>query len=335
MVGLVGSAAGVHEGEHAGNQQGGLVVRDRERPRKDGAGLSVLPLAVGEKEGIRSAVAVAETAALADKAARHRRVVFHPAAALEDKVVHDDAMADVDGSDGVGTDTSVAQAAGSADGCMVSDPDAVDIAGVADEDMVPDAGTEAFLGGGIVLGQGIELFDQLRTVAVHGHDVGRLGVHPVKDFHFPAAGFAQDGNFHPVAETSRPVHEQQVHVFDQAVRSDVVIGDIVGDVVDQAAVSDTDIVEAGMVDPAGADDSARQGERALQGADGYVSGEFRVRDVFYTAADFYAAPVLRTASGGDELPDLRISQGFVCFHYLKKRSTSLTAEGRAKTATRS
>ena len=58
-------------------------------------------------------------------------------------------MADVDGSDGVGTDTSVAQAAGSADGCMVSDPDAVDIAGVADEDMVPDAGTEAFLGGGI------------------------------------------------------------------------------------------------------------------------------------------------------------------------------------------
>jgi hypothetical protein len=63
---------------------------------------------------------------------------------------------------------------------MVPDPDAVDIARVADEDMVPDAAAAGLLGGGEFLRQDVELTDQFRPVPVHGHDIGRLGVEPVK-----------------------------------------------------------------------------------------------------------------------------------------------------------
>lgn len=49
VVALVAAAAGIHEREHAGNEQGALVVRDGKRAGKDGAGLAVLLVAVAEE----------------------------------------------------------------------------------------------------------------------------------------------------------------------------------------------------------------------------------------------------------------------------------------------
>ena len=50
MVALVGAGAGVHKGEHTCYEEGALMVRDCERSGKDGAGLSVFPLAITEEQ---------------------------------------------------------------------------------------------------------------------------------------------------------------------------------------------------------------------------------------------------------------------------------------------
>ena len=52
VVALVRARTGVHEGEHAGDKQGRLVVRNCERTGKNGARLTVLPVAVAEEQGV-------------------------------------------------------------------------------------------------------------------------------------------------------------------------------------------------------------------------------------------------------------------------------------------
>ena len=50
VVALIRARTGVHEAEHTGDEQCGLVVCYGERSGKDGAGFSVLALAVAEEE---------------------------------------------------------------------------------------------------------------------------------------------------------------------------------------------------------------------------------------------------------------------------------------------
>ena len=77
VVALIRARASVHKGELAGDEQGGLVVRDGEGTGKDGAGLTVLLVAVAEEEGVRSRIAVRQGARLPDEAARKSRAALH------------------------------------------------------------------------------------------------------------------------------------------------------------------------------------------------------------------------------------------------------------------
>ena len=77
VVALIGARASVHKGELAGDEQGGLVVRDGEGTSKDGASLTVLLVAVAEEEGVRSRIAVCQSTRLSDEAARKSRAALY------------------------------------------------------------------------------------------------------------------------------------------------------------------------------------------------------------------------------------------------------------------
>ena len=243
VVGLVGTAAGVHEGEMARDEQGGLVVRHREGPREDRAGLAVLALAVGEEQGVGRAVAVAEMAGLADETARERGVVRQVGAAFDDEVVGDDPVADPHRSGLVAVHAAVAEPVHAAEDGVVADLHPVQVTGVADDDMIPDASHGRFLRFRIGEDHVVQGLHQFRTVAVHRHHIGDLRGEPVIDEHLAAAGLVEDGDRDAVSEPAGAFRQDQVHVLQDGVVADLVVGDIVGDILDEAVVPDRHVVE--------------------------------------------------------------------------------------------
>ncbi len=97
VVALVRARSGIHEREHARNEQGALVVSHRERSCKDGASLAVLALAVAEKQRVGGRICVAHLAALPHKASLHHRTVLDLASALYYKIVKHHSVAYVYG----------------------------------------------------------------------------------------------------------------------------------------------------------------------------------------------------------------------------------------------
>ena len=113
------------------------MVGNRERPRKDGAGFSVLSLAVTEKQGIGGTVTVPKAACLADETALDGGVIGHMGTAADDKVVGNHPVGNSNGRIGVAVDRAVSEPACAADDGMVPYSYTVDMAGVTDRDVVP------------------------------------------------------------------------------------------------------------------------------------------------------------------------------------------------------
>jgi len=280
VVTLVGAASGVHEREHAGNEEGALVVGDGERAGENGAGLAVFPLAVGEEEAVRCGVAVPQGAALSHEAALQGGVVVDGGAGADNEIVRDDAMAYLDGGGLVGADGAVAEAGGAAYLGPVANVYSVDILGITDADVVADAASGGFLRCGIIVNHPVKGGDGVRVVAVHGKDVCRLGGEAVEDLDFAAAGFVEDAYLYAVSEAAGAVREDQVNVLDVTVGPYVVIGDVVRDVLHQGIVPYGDVVEGYFAKAGVLLEAAREGEIRLEAAEFHFSGEADVADVF-------------------------------------------------------
>ena len=315
VVGLVGAAARVHEREVTRDEEGGLVVRHRERTGKDGAGLAVLPLTVGEEQGIRGAVAMPEMARLAHEAPRHRGVVRDIGAAADDEIVHDHPMADRHRRRLVAVHAAVPQAVHAADDRVVSDPHVAQIAGVADENMASDGADGRFLRFRVLIDHPVQGLDHFGPMPVHRHHIRYLRAEVVIDLHLAAARLVQDRHFHAVTESGRALRHDQVHVLQQGVMADGVVRDVVGYVLDEAVVPYRHIVQRGVEQAGVLLQSARELEHPLETAEAHRAGK---TDVFHMLQSgivhIHFPPVLRFASGGAELGDLVFSQ-FSVSHY--------------------
>ena len=228
------------------------MVSHRERPRKDGAGFSVLSLAVTEKQGIGGAVTVSKAASLADETALYGGVVGHMGTATDYEVVCDNPVGNGDGSVGIAVDGTVSEPAGAAYNGMVTNAYSVDMTRVTDRDIVPYPSALRRLGSRVFVYHLIEAFYKCGPVTVHCKHIGNLGAKAVIDLHLAAAGFIEDGHLHAVSKCRGPLIHNEVYVLNVSVGADVVVGNVVGDVLHKGFVPHRNIVkravpEAGML----------------------------------------------------------------------------------------
>ena len=109
MVALVGATPRVEEGEHARDEQAGLVHGDSIRTGEYGACLPVFPLAVAEEQGVVGGEKVPEVACLPDEAADEGGTVGKGGAGSHDEVFCHDVAADVGRGGGIAVDGAVFQ----------------------------------------------------------------------------------------------------------------------------------------------------------------------------------------------------------------------------------
>ena len=81
---------------------------------------------------------------------------------------------------------------------------------------------------------------------VHCQDVGYLGAEAVVDLDFAASGFAEDGHFHAVSEGAGAVVQEKVHILYIGVGADIIVGNVIGDVLNEGVVPHGNIVEGAL-----------------------------------------------------------------------------------------
>ena len=243
VVALIGTGTGVHKREHTGNEQGGLVVRHRERPGKDGTGLAVLALTVAEEQGVGGRVVVPQLASLPHKTAREHGTVVNIGTGRDDEVVADNAVANVYRGGLVAVDTAIAQAGCPADVTAVANAHVKDGTGVDNLHFVANAADIRGVLVGIEVNNAAHTGYQLGTVAIEGHDVSLMGRELVVDRNFAASGLVENRNLHAVAERGLAIDHNHVHVFNERVATNLVIGYVVLNVLNTAVVAHGDVVE--------------------------------------------------------------------------------------------
>ena len=310
VVALVRAAAGVHEREHAGDEQRTLVVSDGKRPGKDGAGFSVLPLAVAEKQRIGCAVAVSKYAALAHEAAGHGNIVVHAGAAADNEVIGNNSVADSHRRAGVAVDASVAKAAAPADCGAVPYAHAVNHLGVTDFYIIADGPTPALYRFGILLNHPVQGRNHLRLMAVHSQDIGGLGAQAIVDGDLAASGLVKDRDHGAVTKSAIPIRVQKVHVLNIAVVANVVVGNIVRYILYQGIVPHSHVVKGDIPQARVFVQPARQGERRLEFPETHVSGKAYVLYIFkgFGSRCLYALPFIGFASSSLQKGDFLFSK---------------------------
>ena len=165
-------------------------------------------------------------------------------------------------------------------------------------------------------GKLLDLCDEFRTVTVEGHHIGELRTEALADGHFAASGLVEHRHAHSVPEAALPVHRHHAHVLYEAPVAYLVIGDVVVHVADQTAVSQTYIVEAGILYTGLAAHSARQFEDMPEGTQAYLSAEVHVPYAAGIEAlcHFHLIPVLRGAGRGLEQSDFLCAEFSIFLH---------------------
>ena len=130
MVALVGTGACIHKGEHSGDQQSGLVMSHRVRSGEYRACLTVLSLAVAEKERIRSGISMTETAGLSDETSGECHSILDGRPAGNDEIIPYHPYAYMDRSIGIAVYASVLQPRGPLYLAAVPYPDVLYISGI-------------------------------------------------------------------------------------------------------------------------------------------------------------------------------------------------------------
>ena len=243
MVALIGTGTRVHEGKHTGYKQGGLVVRHRKRTREDGASLAILALAITEEQRVGSRIVVPQLTSLSHKATAQHGAIIYTRAAGNDEIIADNPVADMYRSRFVAINTSVGQTARPADIRIVADTHVLDGTGIDNGHMRADSPRARSVFVGVIVRYLLQSGYQLGTVAIEGHDVSLMGRELVVDRNFAASGLVENRNLHAVAERGLAIDHNHVHVFNERVATNLVIGYVVLNVLNTAVVAHGDVVE--------------------------------------------------------------------------------------------
>ena len=236
----------------------------RKRTGKDSAGFSVLFLAVAEKEGIRSAVAMSQPATLSDEATLQGGIVRYMGAAADNKIIGNNPMSNNHRSSLVADDTAVSEAIGAADNCIISYEYAIDVAGVANGYVVTYPALTALLPGGIFINKDIKAFYQGRPMPVHRKHIGNLGTQTVINLDFAAAGFTEHRHFYTISEAAGALTYQEVHILNIGMGSDGVIGHVIGYILNEGIVPYGYIVQSCITQTGVLSDASGKGKHSLK-----------------------------------------------------------------------
>ena len=274
----------------------------------------MLGLAVASEVGVCGREAVPDGGGLSHVATAEHRAISDVATVLQDEIAGDDQIA----YKGRGVRMAAYRAVFQPDGTFqtAARPDFH----VADQSAAeyPCAfaylATVAGLPCGVVRNQPAEVLRQQGIVAVHGLHVRFLCRQAVVDEDVPSSAFAHDMEFRTVAERGRAGHGNGVRMEDDALRGDVVMGDIPVDVGYQAVVAHGGTVQRGMADTRMERDSARQRDGLLEIPDTIGAGKMHVRQMVEVdiRVDFNELPVLGRAALLFQLSDFGGKQSPVC-----------------------
>ena len=161
----------------------------------------------------------------------------------------------------------------------------------------------------ILLHHPVQGLHEFRAVAVHRHHIGDLRGEAVVDEHLAAAGLVQDRDGNAVAETAGAVRQDQVHVLQDRVVADLVVGDIVGDILDEAVVPDRHVVQGRIMHAGVLLQPAGELELPLEAAETHGAGKAHPLDMVHRPGGRqHVPPVLRFAAGGLQLIDFLLSK---------------------------
>ena len=175
--------------------------------------------------------------------------------------------------------------------------------------MAADRTDGRLLGCRIVFDHPVQGLHELRTVAVHGHHIGDLCGKTVVDQHLAAAGLVQDRDGNAVAEAAGAVRQDQVHILQDRVMADFVIGNIVGYVLDEAVVADGHVVQGCIMHAGMLAQPAREFEFPVELSKTHSAGETHPLDMVHRRGGRqHVFPMVRFTAGGLQLDDFLLSK---------------------------
>lgn len=273
VVALVGTGTGIHKGEHAGYEQSGFMMRHRIRSCKNGTGFTVFALAVAEEQGIRSRVVMPQLTGLPHETTGKHGAVVHARPGGYDKVIANNAMPYMYRCYFVTVDTAVVQATCTANVAVVADTHVFDRTGIEYHYMAADRTDSGGMLIGVEIGNFLHPRNQLRAVTVKCHDIGLVGGEFIADKHFTAACLVQHRHLYAVTELGQPVYEDNIHILDEGIVSDFIIGNIVLDILNAAVIAHCYIMECYVPQAGMFLYSARQGKFRPEHSQTYLARE--------------------------------------------------------------
>ena len=170
---------------------------------------------------------MAQLASLSHKAAAQHGPVVHVRAAGDDEVIANHPMSYVDRRLLVAVDTSIVQPACPANAAIISHPYIFDRACIENHDVAANSSHGRGMLLGIVVGDGLDACHQFRPVAVQRHDVGQVGRQFVVDGHLATACLIQDRGLYPITKRRDAIHQQDVHILNESIFTNLIIGYVV------------------------------------------------------------------------------------------------------------
>lgn len=237
-----------------------------EGPCEDGAGLSVLSLAVAEEERVGGGIPVPEFAGLAHEAAGQEGIALDLTAGAEDEVLGTHSAANYHRCELVRVDAAVVQAHGSVDICAVPHRHIGDHSAVADAHVLSDSANGGASAVRIGPGEGGDLAVQAAAMAVHCHDVCGVRAQIIGHHNLAAAGLVEHRHLHSVAEGGFSLNRQHVHVVHQGIVANLIVGDVFSGLADKHTVTQRHVMQECIADAVSKGYAAGEGMVALERA---------------------------------------------------------------------
>ena len=264
VIALVRARTGIHKREHTGNEQRRLVVRHSERSGKDSTRLTILSLAVAEEQRIAGRIVMPQLTGLPHETAGQHHSIVDVRATGDDEVVADNPISNVYRSSLVTVDTTVIETASTNDSGMAANAYVLDRTCIHNRHMVAYRPHCRSVLIGIEFCYLFQPGNEFGTVAVKCHDISQMRRQLIVDKYLAATGFVEDRDLDTVSETRKAVDEDDIHILNERVVPNLVVGNVVLHVLNATVVTHSDVVQCHVTQSRMLANAARQCKFGLE-----------------------------------------------------------------------
>ena len=148
-------------------------------------------------------------------------------------------------------------------------------------------------------------FNQHRTMAVKCHDISLMSRQTVVHHHFTSSRFIQYGHFYPITEFTTAIHQDDIHVFDKGIVTNLIVGYIVLNVFNATMVADCHIVQRGLIQASMLLHATCQRELVFKYPESYLTGKTGIIHIIRleVLCNFNVSPIVCRTGMGYQLTD--------------------------------